>query len=169
MDQYFYTFPFGTSVLCYFYFMGSYYHQSAIGQSRLWILLIAFFMGDRFESLQYLRYWNYAITSTSTAPKAKFSFEDFFGKCDQIRRKVQIWSNLLKKSLMGTFSFFAVSELPVTCLDFYPQLNQHFSQVNSTHIFVLNWNYLRVRVGYKHFVAPSINFSYWFYANEISG
>ena len=28
------------------------------------------------------------------------TFKDFFSKCDQIRRKLQIWSDLLKKSLM---------------------------------------------------------------------
>ena len=39
----------------------------------------------------------------------KFSIKDFFSKCDQIRRKMQIWSNLLKKSLMENFIFCAVS------------------------------------------------------------
>ena len=28
------------------------------------------------------------------------TFKDFFNKYDQIRRKLQIWSDLLKKSLM---------------------------------------------------------------------
>ena len=35
-----------------------------------------------------------------TAQKMKFSIKDFFSKCDQIRRKLQIWSHLLKKSLI---------------------------------------------------------------------
>ena len=30
---------------------------------------------------------------------------DFFSKCDQIRRKLRIWSHLLKKSLMENFIF----------------------------------------------------------------
>ena len=34
----------------------------------------------------------------NTAQKMKFSFKDFFRKCDQIRRKLRIWSHLLKKS-----------------------------------------------------------------------
>ena len=38
----------------------------------------------------------------------KFPIEDFFSKYDQIRRKLQIWSNLLKKSLMENFIFRAV-------------------------------------------------------------
>ena len=38
----------------------------------------------------------------------KFSIKDFFCKCDQIRSYLQIWSHLLKKSLMGNFIFCAV-------------------------------------------------------------
>ena len=35
----------------------------------------------------------------------KFSIKDFFSRCDQIRRKLRIWSHLLKKSLMEKFIF----------------------------------------------------------------
>ena len=35
----------------------------------------------------------------------KFSIKNFFGKCDQIRRKLRIWSHLLKKPLMKNFIF----------------------------------------------------------------
>ena len=38
-----------------------------------------------------------------TAQKMKFSIKDFFRKCDQIHRKLRIWSHLLKKSLMENF------------------------------------------------------------------
>ena len=38
----------------------------------------------------------------------KFSIKDFFRECDQIRRKLRIWSNLLKKSLMENFIFCEV-------------------------------------------------------------
>ena len=43
---------------------------------------------------------------TNTAQKMKFSFKDFFSKCDQIRRK--LWSHLRKKSLIENFIFCAV-------------------------------------------------------------
>ena len=33
--------------------------------------------------------------------KMKFSIEDFFSKCDQIRSFLRIWSHLLKKILNG--------------------------------------------------------------------
>ena len=36
----------------------------------------------------------------------KFSINDFFGKCDPIRRKLRIWSHLVKKSVMKNFYFF---------------------------------------------------------------
>ena len=38
----------------------------------------------------------------------KFSIKDFFSKCDQICRKLRIWSHLLKKPLMENFIFCAV-------------------------------------------------------------
>ena len=47
------------------------------------------------------------ITS-HTAQKMKFSIKDFCSKCGQIRRKLRIWSHLLKKSLMENFIFCAV-------------------------------------------------------------
>ena len=39
----------------------------------------------------------------------KFFTKDFFSKCDQIRKKLRIWSHLQKKSLMENFIFCAVS------------------------------------------------------------
>ena len=51
---------------------------------------------------------------TLTAQKMKFSIKDFSSKCDQILRKLQIWSHLLEKSLMEKFIFFAVNLLPTT-------------------------------------------------------
>ena len=42
---------------------------------------------------------------TINVQNMKFSIKNFFSKCDQIRRKLQIWSHLLKKSLMEN-SFF---------------------------------------------------------------
>ena len=38
----------------------------------------------------------------------KFSMKDFIGKCDQILRKLRIWSHLLKKSFMENFIFCVV-------------------------------------------------------------
>ena len=43
-----------------------------------------------------------------TAQKMKFSIKNFFSKCDQIRRKLRIWSHLLKESLAENFLFRAV-------------------------------------------------------------
>ena len=38
-----------------------------------------------------------------TAQKMKFFIKDFFNKSDQIRKKLRIWSHLLKKYLMENF------------------------------------------------------------------
>ena len=46
----------------------------------------------------------------------KFSIKDFFSKCDHIRRKLLIWSHLLKKSLMENFIFCAVKDTIVAKL-----------------------------------------------------
>ena len=46
--------------------------------------------------------------AASTAQIMKFSFKDFFSKCDQIRRKLRIWSPLLKKFKKANFIFSAV-------------------------------------------------------------
>ena len=35
----------------------------------------------------------------------KFSIKDFFSKCGEVRSFLQIWSHLLKKSLMENFVF----------------------------------------------------------------
>ena len=47
--------------------------------------------------------------SRHAAQKIKFSIKDFCSKCDQIRRKLRIWSHLRKKSLMENFFFYAVT------------------------------------------------------------
>ena len=44
----------------------------------------------------------------STAQKMTFSIKDFFSKCNQVCKKLRLWSHLLKKSLMKTFIFCAV-------------------------------------------------------------
>ena len=74
-------------------------------------------VGAGFNSIfSFLLYWelvtalrsNLMILVSNTAQKMKFSIKDFFSKCEQIRRKLRIWSHLLKKSLMENFIFCAV-------------------------------------------------------------
>ena len=47
-----------------------------------------------------MRYFTRQKLTKYTPQKMKLSIKDFFSKCDQIRRKLRIWSNLLKKPLM---------------------------------------------------------------------
>ena len=46
------------------------------------------------------------LRHSHTVQKMKLSIQDFFSKFDQIRRKLRIWSHLLKKSLMENFILF---------------------------------------------------------------
>ena len=39
-----------------------------------------------------------------------FSIKDFYSKCDQICKKLRIWSHLLKKSLMEDLIFCQVDD-----------------------------------------------------------
>ena len=55
----------------------------------------------------------------------KFSIEDFLSKCDQIRRKLRIWSHLLKKSLMENFIFLCNECCLYSCTSVERQLS-HF-------------------------------------------
>ena len=48
------------------------------------------------------------VASMTLHKKMEFSIKDFLSKCDQIRRKLKIWSHLLKKSLIENFIFCAV-------------------------------------------------------------
>ena len=76
-----------------------------------------------------------------TAQKMKFSIKYFFSKCNQICRKLQIWSRLLKKSLMENFIFCAVSGVAVSRL-----MSDLYS--NEYHVYVDN-SYTSERL-FKH-------------------
>ena len=60
------------------------------------------------------------LTKHFTAQKMKFSIKDLFSKCDQIGRKLRIWSHLLKKSLMENFIFCAVFYFIHHCCTSHP-------------------------------------------------
>ena len=76
----------------------------------------------------------------------KFSIKDFFNKCDQIRRKLRIWSHLLKKSLMENFNFCAVIQPLRPChLTILPPFSPchlttfiHFSHLTSSLLSYLS-------------------------------
>ena len=69
------------------------------------------------ENQFFTNYQTYPLNSSHsplhTAQEMKFSIKDFFSKCDQICWKLQIWSHLLRKSLMEIFIFCALIPLAV--------------------------------------------------------
>ena len=72
--------------------------------------------------------------STHIVQKMKFSMKDFFSICDQIRRKLQIWSHLLKKSFMESLSSSALT-IPLSYFNYVIVLNSFFWQ--QKHITLL--------------------------------
>ena len=69
--------------------------------------------------------------------KSEVSLKDFFSKCDQIRRKLQIWSHLLKKFFMGNFIFCAVTH----CIKPYPKwLTLDLTNTSNSKIFLVMLN-----------------------------
>ena len=63
---------------------------------------------ENFIFIKMFHVFGIILFSHCTAQKIKFSFKEFFSKCDQIRSKLRIWSDLLKKFLMKKFIFCAV-------------------------------------------------------------
>ena len=53
-----------------------------------------------------------ASTLTYTTQKMTFSIKDIFSKYEQIRRKLRIWSYLLKQSFMENFIYLCCDVKP---------------------------------------------------------
>ena len=85
----------------------------------------------------------------------RFSSKDFFSKCEQIGRKLRIWSHLLKKSLMKNFIFCAVTV-------YFPA---HFSNTTEYLTAYLNTTTHFLLTGYKHNVAYYFNMTVHFLHN----
>ena len=79
--------------------------QSNIQMKLFGKIVIIFYLLTVFEKCSTLGLTDFWIR---TAQTMKFSIKDFFSKCNQIHKKLQNWSHLLKKSLMEEFIFCAV-------------------------------------------------------------
>ena len=98
----------------------------------------------------------------------KFSIKNFFGKCDQIRSFLRIWSHLLKKSLIENFIFCAVknspwsskySNFPLLVLN-SPNTSYHFS--NKKLVFLQSFDHSSVSWEITPLYLFSWNFTcYW--------
>ena len=87
------------------------------------------------------------------AQKVKFSIKDFFCKCDQIRKKLRIWSHLLEKSLMENFTFRAVT---VSCDRYWQFIIENVvSWVIVIQISMRNFqSYVNYQVFQNHWPEP---------------
>ena len=68
----------------------------------------------------------------------KFSIKDFFIKCDQVRRKLRIWSHLQKKSFMENFIFCALSSVisPKTSFFCAVKPGKYFPHKQKQYLFI---------------------------------
>ena len=89
----------------------------------------------------------------------KFSIKNFFSKCDQIRRKLRIWSHLLKKSLMENFIFCAVYLFTLLHVK-----KKHYLYCKSTRIQKCSWKNMKLKFSkhskstVKKFLAANVQF-----------
>ena len=92
----------------------------------------------------------YRENKNDNAQKMKFSIKDFFSKCDQIRRKLQIWSHLLKKSLMENFVFCALWLMRKLLNPFQTSVAFH---IETSHLFSraeqMTGFYMKHNTGFK--------------------
>ena len=93
------------------------------------------------------------IVGLYTTQKMKFSIKDFWSKCDQIRRKLRIWSHLLKKSLIFIFCTVG-TEIIWTCNS---NLNLNF-KLTWCEIDLLNY-YIYIFLNYHHSGSPQRRFA----------
>ena len=63
--------------------------------------------------------------------------KDFFSKCNPIRRKLRIWSHLLKKSLIENFIFCAVTtqKMKFPVKNFVKNVNKFADFCRFIHIY----------------------------------
>ena len=72
------------------------------------------------------------LPSLTTAQTMKFSIKNFFSKCDQILRKLRIWSHLPNNSLMENFIFCAVYGFTVR-LTVFIEISQCHCEAQNPH------------------------------------
>ena len=88
----------------------------------------------------------------------KFSIEDFFGRCDQIRSFLWIWSHLLKKYSMENLIFCAVKVLGCESEGFRFKPNVQFQPGLETRSLCEVPSDLRIIWNIK-FTMPDLNYN----------
>ena len=79
----------------------------------------------------------------------KFSINDFSSKCYQIRRKLRIWSHLLKKSVIENFIFSAM---------LLPRTKHQFIWASKTRVASIYIHYL-YSIPFFHYSLIPANFN----------
>ena len=88
------------------------------------------------------------MNSINTAQKIKFSIKNFFNKCDQVCRELRIWSDLLEKSLIENFIFYAAE---IELHRFTSQLSNSFLWMIFLSWFSNYYAHFKQNGRYEHF------------------
>ena len=89
---------------------------------------------------------SFSDKNSNSCTKKRFSIKDLFSKCDQIRRKLRIWSHLLKKSLIENFNFCAVNIVISRLRCNFAILSERFCE-----------NYISLNADKRHFLTQDFN------------
>ena len=113
-----------------------------------------------YELHKFYRQYPRIIDGWITAQKIKFSIKDFFSKCDQIHSFLQIWSHLLKKSLMENFIFCAVNEWDVLMQERNEILQMPFFYIIPRMLQVKSPNIMKLPKLPTKLTLPQSSFNY---------
>ena len=96
------------------------------------------------------------IDETIHCTNMKFSIKGFFSEGDQFRRKLLIWSHLLKKSVMENFIFCAVLNWKVlNCYDNMKNFNERLmSNIGDYFLFDIVKNFLQLMLYFQSLRSP---------------
>ena len=81
----------------------------------------------------------------SNAQKMKFSIKDFFSKCDQVHRELQIWSNL-RKILNEKFLFLYCG---LNLVNLVPKLKLHQIYLKMCTLVILKVLNMHITIFYR--------------------
>ena len=115
-----------------------------------------------------------SVVKTITTQKMKFFIMGFFNKCDQIHRKLQIWSHLLKKTLIENFifcavylrqSFNGVSKIALEISTAYKvkfSIKDFFSKCDRIRSFLQMWSHLPKKSLMENFIFWGVKHDLYF-------
>ena len=145
-----------------------------MGVSKLQLSLNNFFDFSNFKRYIFFFLSNslilFQILKDYTAQKMKFSIQNIFSKCDQIRKKLRIWSHLRKKSLIEDLVFCAVLFF-IFRISFVLYSDLHFFNLfvpNAPFLYPLTLRFSDVFRGYRQGALETNGLIHWLRTASLS-